>query len=148
VAANLVTLVASVVLLVGSLIVIGVPLRLRLLALLPACAVAVLFVTSLGLVLGGMYVYFRDVKFVVGAALTVWLYVTPVVYTPASLGHLGRFLPYNPLTGVVETFQWAAVGAPFLSWSAAVTTLVTCAVLLFLAVYLHRTHDRRFVDLL
>jgi ABC-type polysaccharide/polyol phosphate export permease len=98
--------------------------------------------------LSALYVYFRDVKFMVQAVLLVWLYVTPIVYPPSALGGAGRWLDFNPLTGIVGLYQRAAVGAPVPSGRALAVSLVATAVLGVIAVRAHRRHDRLFVDLL
>ena len=145
---NLVLLGASILILLVELPIVGVPLRPRLLLLVPAAALAVTFSAALGLVLGALYVYFRDLKFMVLAAQLVWLYVTPVVYPLAALGSAGRALNINPLTGIVGLFQTGAVGSPLPSNLALGVSTGATAVLAVVAVAIHRHHDRLFVDLL
>ncbi len=145
---NLVMLGASMLILFVELPIVGAPLRPRIVLLLPAAALAVLFSSAVGMVLGALYVYFRDVKFMVMAGLLVWLYVTPVVYPLSVLGGAGRLLNLNPLTGIVGLFQAAAVGSPSPSGLALGASIGTTAVLSAVAVAIHRHHDRLFVDLL
>jgi len=145
---NLVLLGTSTLILLVELPIVGAPLRPRLLLLVPAALLAVAFASTLGMVLSALYVYFRDLKFVVLAALLVWLYVTPIVYPLTVLGGAGRLLNYNPLTGIVGLFQTAAVGSPLPADLALGVSIGTTAVLGVLAVAIHRHHDRLFVDLL
>jgi ABC-type polysaccharide/polyol phosphate export permease len=147
-AANLFTLAISTVILVGALPVLGVGLSFRLLLVIPATLLAFTFTASLGLVLGALYVYFRDVKFMVQAALLAWLYVTPIVYPPSALKHAAPLLDFNPLTGIVGLYQRAAVGAAVPTARALVVSIGTTIVLAVVAVIAHRRHDRLFVDLL
>lgn len=146
--ANAVTLGISTVLLLVALPIVDEAPALRFLLVVPAAALLFAFAAAVGLALGGLYVYFRDLKFIVQAALLVWLYVTPVVYPPEALGGAGRWLDLNPLTGIVGLFQRAAVGAPVPSGRAIVVSVVTTVVLAVLAIAGHRRHDRLFVDLL
>ncbi len=145
---NLVMLGASIVILFVELPIVGVPLRPRLVLVLPAAALAFAFSSAVGMVLGALYVYFRDLKFLVLAALLVWLYVTPVVYPLSALGGVGRLLNLNPLTGIVGLFQHAAVGSPLPSGLALAVSTGSTLILLGVAVAIHRHHDRLFVDLL
>lgn len=146
--ANLVTLAISTVILLVALPIVGEPYTAQLLWLIPAAALLVAFVATLGLVLSAAHAYFRDVKFMVAAGMLIWFYVTPVVYPPSSLGSAARWLDFNPLTGIVGLFQRAAVGAELPSGRALVVSLVTTLVLAVAAVVVHRRHDRLFVDLL
>jgi ABC-2 type transport system permease protein len=147
-AANLVTLAISTVLLVIALPIIGASLGARFLLVVPAALLLCTFTAALGLALSALYVYFRDVKFMVQAALLVWLYVTPVVYPPSAVDSAGPWLDFNPLTGIVGLFQRAAVDAPVPSTRALVVSLVATVVLAVVAVIAQRRHDRLFVDLL
>jgi ABC-type polysaccharide/polyol phosphate export permease len=146
--ANMVSLAISTIILLIALPVIGQPFTLRLWLLVPATALLCLFCAALGLVLGGLYVYFRDIRFMVQAVLLVWLYVTPIVYPPSALHGAGKWLDFNPLTGIVGLFQRAAVGAPVPSARALVVSVVTTVVLTVVAVIGHQRNDRLFVDLL
>ncbi len=145
---NLLSLAASMLILFVELPIVGAPLRIRLLLLLPAAALAFAFSSALGTVLGALYVYFRDLKFLVQAALLVWLYVTPIIYPLSVLGGAGRLLNLNPLTGIVGLFQAAAVGSPLPSRLALGVSIGSAFVLTGLAMAIHRHHDRLFVDLL
>ncbi len=143
--ANTVGLVISFTVLVALLPALGTGLGTRLLLLVPAMALLVAFTMALTLVLSALYVYFRDVKFLVQAALLVWLYVTPIVYYQEQFDGAG-WLDLNPMTGVVEVFRMATVGGDG-DWVRAVVVTLVSAVLLGLAgIEAHRRHDRLFVD--
>jgi homopolymeric O-antigen transport system permease protein len=145
---NLVTLAVSVVVVVVAMPLFAEPFTVRLFLLVPAIVLAVTFTGALGLLLGGLYVYFRDLKFMVQAVVLVWLYVTPIAYPPSALGSAGPWLDFNPLTGIVGMFQRAAVDAPVPSTRAVVVSVVATLLLTAVAVTVHRRHDRLFVDML
>ncbi len=143
--ANTVGLVISFTVLVALLPVLDAGMGLRLALLAPAMALLIAFTMALSLVLSALYVYFRDVKFLVQAALLVWLYVTPIVYYQDQFDGAG-WLDLNPMTGVVELFRIATVGGDG-DWARAVgVTVVTTMLLAVAGVEAHRRHDRLFVD--
>ena len=60
----------------------------------------------------------------------------------------GRWLDFNPMTGIVELFHLAVLG-PFEDWHRAVLVTVVATIVLFAAgIEAHRRLDRLFVDLL
>ncbi len=146
---GLVGLGISAVLLLVALPITGADLGGHTLLLLPACVVLVLFTGTLGLVTAAAQVYFRDVRFVVGAGLQVLLYCTPILYTKATVGRIAPWLDLNPLTGIVALFHLAAIGpsGEAIARPLAVTA-VTTVVLALVSVEVYRRHDRLFVDLL
>lgn len=145
-AANLVGLGVSMVVLVAAVPVLGADLTPRLLLLVPGCALLVAFTTSLGLVLSALHVYFRDTKFIVQAALMVWIWLTPIVYRKSLLGAAAGWLDLNPMTGIVALFHRAVApdGDP---WVRSVVAAVGVTVVLtVVGLAAQRRYDRLFVD--
>lgn len=118
--------------------------------LVPATILMVLFVAALTLLLSGLHVYFRDIRFMVQAALLAWFYGTPVIYPlDEAVGTLRTILVLNPATGMVTMFRAAVsdTGTTGLG-TALVSTVVWTVGLTVLALMLHTRRDRLFVDLL
>lgn len=147
-AANVVGFAVSTV--VGILLcpLVGGTLSLRTLLVIPGAALLAGFVVALGEVLAALYVYFRDVRFIVQAVMLVWIYVTPVIYPRAALGRYEGLVDFNPLTGPISLYHAAfgVEGDPV--FRPALVTLACTVVLGLLMVEAHRRHDRRFIDLL
>ncbi len=78
-----------------------------------AIVLLLLFTSGVSLLTSALNVRYRDVNFFVQALLIIWFYATPIVYSftqlPKELLWLWRF---NPLTAIVQLFQFALVGAP------------------------------------
>jgi homopolymeric O-antigen transport system permease protein len=139
----------ALLILVGFALLEHVHVGLNLLLLVPATMLMMILTAAFSLVLSALHVYFRDVRYVVAAALTVWIYMAPVLY-PLSWAPptLRRIIAVVPTTGVVELFRAGSVGAdPGWVGSLAVTAAWT-AILLVAAAFLYRRYDRVFVDLL
>ncbi len=145
---NLVSLAISMVILLIGAPILGAGFTVYLLLLIPACVLLVLFTIALTMLVSALHVYFRDVRFIVVAAVTVWLYATPVMYPKAKLGSLGHWLDFNPMTGIISLFHVAVLGQDGSWMRSLVVSLITTAVLLVAAMEAQRRHDRLFVDLL
>src|SRR5205807_10064823 len=100
------------------------------------------------LVLAALHVYFRDVRYLVQAALLAWFYVTPVFYPLRLAKGLAPWIRANPATGAVELMRAATVGADPGWLPAGGGSLAWPATLFAAALVLYRRHDRVFVDLL
>jgi lipopolysaccharide transport system permease protein len=145
---NLVGFLVTVLVLLAILPLFSVSIGLQLLNFLPAFLLLVALTVGLSLVLGALDVYFRDVKFLVQAALLVLIYLAPILYPQKLLRHLGPWLDANPLTGVIVLFHMATVGSGG-PWVRAVVVSVGWSIgLLVIGAEAHRRHDRLFVDLL
>lgn len=141
-------LVLSTVLLIVFEAAVGIVPGLDTILLVPGIALAVTFTLALSLVLAAVQVYFRDVRFLVQAAVMGWFYLTPVFYPLGAVGRIGRWIRLNPVTGIVELFRAATVGADP-GWIGSVGWSVGWSVLfLGIAAVLYRRFDRVFADLL
>lgn len=145
---GLVGLGISMVILVVFAPVLGASIHLRILLLIPAVALLIAFTIALSLVLAALQVYYRDVRFIVMAALSVWIYATPIMYPQSSLRSLGPWLDFNPMTGIISLFHFAILGSHEASQRGVVISVLATAALLVAGVEAHRRHDRLFVDLL
>ncbi len=69
-------------------------------------ALMVIFGIGLGMLLGSLNVYFRDVEHFMMIFFMIWLYLTPIVYPPTYLhGHELTILKFNPMTDATISFR-------------------------------------------
>ena len=65
-----------------------------------------LFTLGLGIFLGTLNVFFRDVGQLTGVVLQFWFWLTPIVYTlPALPEGASQWLRYNPLLPLMVAYQ-------------------------------------------
>lgn len=111
-------------------------------------------VTSLGvgLWLSALNVQYRDVGYITPFLTQFWLFVSPVVY-PLSMvtSEPLRFaMALNPMTGVVEGFRWALLGAsqqPAPGSLVLVSAVVAVTLLVSGLFYFYRM-ERAFADMI
>jgi lipopolysaccharide transport system permease protein len=148
VASNLYGFSITALILIAMCLVTGVSIGFNVLLLVPAVIVMTALTTAFVLVFSALHVYFRDIRFMVQAMLIAWFYVTPIIYPLSKVGTLATFLRINPVTGVVELFRAATVGADPGWLSALWWTLGWTIGMLIIGVVLHRRFNRVFVDLM
>lgn len=77
-----------------------------LLAVIPLLALQVLFTLGLGIFLGTLNVFFRDVGQLTGIVVQFWFWLTPIVYVLDALPPAARaLLKFNPLQPLVAAYQ-------------------------------------------
>ncbi len=82
-----------------------------------ATALLILFTIGFSGWTTALNVRYRDINFLVQAILMLWFYATPIVYPLYFIASPMQWLWYfNPLTSVVEIYQWALVGTPGPGW--------------------------------
>lgn len=90
-----------------------------LLAVLPLLLLQQAFALGLGILLGVLNVFFRDIAQIVGVAVQFWFWLTPIVYSATVLPDAAqRLLAWNPMTQVVRAYQTIIVDRAWPDWSA------------------------------
>ena len=109
----------------GFLLITGRWPGLPLLALIPLLALQVMFAAGLGMILGVLNVFFRDVGQLFGICLQFWFWFTPIVYPLAILPEsIQRLLALNPLTALMNSYQNLFVYGQWPVWNSLLPTLV------------------------
>ncbi|MDR2452439.1 MAG: ABC transporter permease [Candidatus Accumulibacter sp.] len=95
----------------GFLLIVGQFPGGRLWALLPALAVQTFLSIGLGVTLGVLNVFFRDVGQFSGIALSFWFWCTPIVY-PASIlpESIAQLMAFNPMAVLAGIYQRLFLG--------------------------------------
>jgi len=65
-----------------------------------------------GIIVSSMTTRYRDLRFLVGFGVQLWMYATPVIYPVSAVPERFQWLiRANPLTPIVEAFRYAFLGA-------------------------------------
>ncbi|CAN4280734.1 ABC transporter permease [Pseudoxanthomonas sp. LjRoot125] len=107
------------------------------------------FAMGLGLILGVLNVFMRDVGQVVPVVLQAMFWLTPVVYNLSILpAHLQHWFKYNPMYPIVASYQNVLLyGKPPL-WTELGTLAAATAVLMLVALVVFRRASPEMVDAL
>lgn len=104
------------------------------LALIPLLALQLLFTLGLGVLLGTLNVFFRDVGQLTQVALQFWFWLTPIVYTRYSLSPtMQSVLQLNPLTALMEAYHRVLLERAWPHWGSLGPLLLLSLLLLLLS---------------
>ena len=119
---------------------------------LPACLfLLVLFCSGIGLIVGSLAVFFRDVVHLWSVILTAWTYLTPIFWVPTQLaangapGWVMSIVELNPMYGFVtfmrDIFLW--------NQNPSMQTLALCViwalVMLGIGIFVFRKTQHKFI---
>ena len=129
---SLVDLVVGSTVLVALMIYYQVAPTTAIVALPWVLAVHVMFTLSISLLLAMANLFYRDVKYLFELVITVWMFMSAVLYPVSQIGGLtGRLMNLNPMTPILEAYRDVLLRgrAPDASFA-----IMTCATALFLVV--------------
>lgn len=117
------------------------------LAIIPLIGLLVFFAIGLGIMLGVLNVFFRDVGQFFGIFITFWFWLTPIVYPISILPEQGQTLmSYNPMTSLLAAIQNIFVLGQWPTWSTLFYPLGLAMVSFLLGWRLFRRHSGEMVD--
>ncbi|WP_322845361.1 ABC transporter permease [Pseudomonas sp. B33.4] len=131
----------------GFLLVTGRWPGMALLALVPLVALQMMLSAGLGMVLGVLNVFFRDVGQLFGICLQFWFWLTPIVYPISILPDwLQSLLQFNPLTNLIASYQNVFLYGQWPLWSSLLPAFVIGAVFCAVGLRLFRQRVGEMVD--
>lgn len=115
--------------------------------IIPILIIQVLFASGLGITLGVLNVFFRDVGQFVTVLLQFWFWFTPVVYVYTTLPVWAqRWLNYNPMTAIINGYHEVFVHNTIPDFFAMKWTVAIAVIFCVLGIYLFRKHAADMVD--
>ncbi|HHW42655.1 MAG TPA: ABC transporter permease [Desulfotomaculum sp.] len=103
---NLVNYLLSLLILIPALLIFKISLTPALLAFPAVLLSETLLVTTLVFLVAVANVYFRDLEHIVGILMTVWFFLTPVLYPVDIIPAEARpFFDLNPATPLMEAYR-------------------------------------------
>lgn len=131
----------------GFLIAVGAWPGYTAFTIMPVLIVQLLLATGLGMTLGVLNVFFRDVGQFFSIFLQFWFWLTPIVYPSSILPEaIEPIMNLNPMYPLVKAYQGIFVSGQWPDWHSLLYPLVLGLMLCFLGMRLFRQHAGEMVD--
>lgn len=116
-------------------------------AVFPVLAIQIMFAIGLGIIVGVLNVFFRDVGQFFAVLLQFWFWFTPVVY-PASIlpSSVQGVLNMNPMAPLIAAYQDVLVHGKWPQWDSLYVPLMLSIALCVIGMHLFRKRVGEMVD--
>jgi len=102
---------------------------------------------AIGLISSALCAKYRDFVYVLPLAVSLWMYVTPVVYTMDTTGGwMYKILAINPMTPVMNNFKWAFLGSGTFMAGSWILSLAITFIIFFIGIILFSKVEKTFID--
>ncbi len=116
-------------------------------AMIPVLVIQIAFAIGLGIVLGVLNVFFRDVGQLFGVVLQFWFWLTPIVYPITILPErIQDLMHFNPMMSVMAAYQTILVHGQWPDWASLWPITLLAAVLCAWGMRLFRKRSGEMVD--
>lgn len=100
-----------------------------------------------GIIISSMTTKYRDLQYLVGFGVGLWMYATPVIYPVSSIPEKWRWVAnVNPVTPIIETFRAGFLGAGDASWARLAYSAGFMVVVIFIGVVIFNRVEKTFID--
>lgn len=116
-------------------------------AIFPVLVIQIMFAIGLGIIVGVLNVFFRDVGQFFGVLLQFWFWFTPVVY-PASIlpASVQTVLNMNPMAPLIAAYQDILVHGKWPHWESLLVPFVLALAFCVIGMHLFRKRVGEMVD--
>jgi lipopolysaccharide transport system permease protein len=117
------------------------------LAVLPLIAIQVALAMGLGVALGLLNVFFRDVGQLAGIGLQFWFWLTPIIYPLSVLPEWAqRLMQLNPMYWLARAYQTILVRGQWPDWGSLLPVALLALFLCWFGMRLFRRRSGEIVD--
>jgi len=102
-----------------------------------------------GIIISSITTKYRDLRNMVGFALSLGMYATPVVYPISEIPEKFRWLAYvNPISAPIELFRKWLFGVSSINTNMILISLGVTAFLVFIGLILFNQNEQNFIDVI
>ena len=103
--------------------------------------------TGCGLIVSSVTTKYRDLGVLVSFGVTLWMYITPVVYPVSQVSDSFRPLALlNPVAPLIETFRYGFLGSGTFPWQYLILSFAVTAVVLLFGIIVFNRVEKNFID--
>ena len=100
-----------------------------------------------GLLISSLTSKYRDLTFVMGFGVQLWMYATPIVYPLSIVPEKYRILiSLNPMTSVVECFRQIFYQESIIELKYIITSLIITVLICFIGIVFFNKTEKNFLD--
>ena len=102
---------------------------------------------GLGILISSLTTKYRDLSFVLGFGVQLWMYATPIVYPMSQVPERWQWIyALNPVAAIVETFRFAFLGSGSVNLCRLGVSVVITVMLLMFGIVTFSRVEKTFLD--
>ncbi|MBN2602217.1 MAG: ABC transporter permease [Candidatus Marinimicrobia bacterium] len=137
----------SFIVLIGIMLFYQFPITWGFLMIVPLTILTIFSAVGFGTFIAALSGIYRDFRHIIPFFLSIWMFLTPVIYPPSLLGTEFEFIIHlNPMSGIVIGFRSAILNQAF-NWTALLLALIISSLFFIIGIFYFNKAEDRFADL-
>ena len=145
--AKIVDFLFAIIILIIYMIIFQVPININILWIIPIFLIQQTFTLGLSLFFAAANLLYRDIQYLLSLILTLWLYLTPVIY-PADIvpTKFRFFFQLNPMSVIVNAYRQTILGGGSPNLSSLFIATIVSLIVLILGLSYFKSREKIFAD--
>jgi ABC-type polysaccharide/polyol phosphate export permease len=145
--AKIIDFLFSISILIIYMVAYHIPITINILWVIPIFFIQQIFTFGLSLFFAASNLLYRDIQYLLGLILTLWLYLTPVIY-PADIvpDRYRIFFQLNPMAVIINAYRQTVLGGGSPNYSSIFIALMVSILTLYLGLLYFKSREKVFAD--
>ncbi|MEI8067728.1 MAG: ABC transporter permease [Candidatus Shapirobacteria bacterium] len=129
------------------MIIYQIPVGINILWIIPIFFIQQIFTLGLSLFFAAANLLYRDIQYLLSLVLTLWLYLTPVIYPADIVPEKFRMLfQLNPMAVIVNAYRQVILGGGIPKYSSLIIATVLSFIILLIGLRYFKSREKIFAD--
>jgi len=145
--AKVVDFLFAVIILIIYMIAYHLPVNINILWIFPIFFIQQIFTLGLSLFFAAANLLYRDIQYLLALILTLWFYLTPVVY-PADIvpAQFKILFQLNPMAVIINAYRQTLLGNGVPNYTSLLIALIVSLIFLLLGLSYFKSREKLFAD--
>lgn len=145
--AKIVDFLFAIIILIIYMVIYQIPININILWVIPIFFIQQIFTLGLSLFFAASNLLYRDIQYLLSLILTLWLYLTPIIY-PADIipAKFKILFQLNPMAVIVNAYRQTILGGGTPNYLSLSIALLVSLVILFLGFSYFKSREKIFAD--
>lgn len=115
---------------------------------IPIFLLQFLFTFAFGLLLSWSNLFYRDIQYLLNLLLTLWFYLTPIIYPVEFFPEKYRFIfKFNPMSVFINAYRQVLLGGAFPKWESLSIGIFVSVIFFIISYRLFKKVEKDFADI-
>ena len=129
------------------MIIYHIPVNINILWIIPIFFIQQIFTLGLSLFFAAANLLYRDIQYLLSLILTLWMYLTPVIYPADMVPDKFRFLfQLNPMSVIVNAYRQVLLGGGAPKYSSLIVATLVSFIILLIGLSYFKSREKIFAD--
>ncbi|HRS22928.1 MAG TPA: ABC transporter permease [Candidatus Woesebacteria bacterium] len=139
-------LFASIILII-FMIIYHLSININIVWIIPIFLIQQIFTLGLALIVSAANLLYRDIQYLLGLILLLWMYLTPVIYPVDLVPEKFRFIfQLNPMSVIINAYRQTILGGGSPNYQSLLLAFLVSLIVLFLGFVYFKWREKTFAD--